>query len=73
MDKIRISLIIVAVLAVALMVGVTVTTDGLTGGTIIKNVNCYDSVDCNDNQENTLDFCQNPGTENSLCVNKPIK
>jgi hypothetical protein len=73
MDKIKISLIIVAVLAVTLIVGVTISTDGLTGGTIIKNVNCYDSVDCNDHQEKTLDFCQNPGEENSLCVNKPIE
>ena len=73
MDKIKISLLIVAVLTVALMVGVTISTDGLTGGTIIKNVNCYDGADCNDNLENTLDFCQNPGTEKSLCVNKPIE
>ncbi len=73
MDKIKISLIVVAVLVFTLMVGVTISTDGLNGGTIIKNVNCYDSVDCNDHQENTLDFCQNPGTENSLCVNKPIE
>ena len=73
MDKIKISLIITAVLAIALMVGVTISTDGLTGGTIIKNVNCYDNIDCNDQQADTRDFCQNSGTENSLCVNKPIK
>ena len=73
MDKIKISLIIVAVIAVALIVGVTISTDGLTGGTIIKKVSCYDGADCDDHQPNTLDFCQNPGLENSLCVNKPIE
>lgn len=73
MDKIKISLIVVVVLVFALLVGVTISTDGLTGGTIIKNVNCYDSIDCDDHQENTLDFCQNAGKEHSLCVNKPIE
>lgn len=31
---------------------------------------CYADEDCDDNIVQTDDFCRNPGTENSLCVNK---
>lgn len=34
---------------------------------------CYADEDCDDNIPQTDDFCRNPGTENSLCVNKVRK
>lgn len=31
---------------------------------------CYADEDCDDNISQTEDFCRNPGTANSLCVNR---
>ena len=73
MDRMKISLIIIAVLAVTAIVGVAINTDGFTGGTIIKSVSCFENADCNDHQDLTEDLCKNPGETNSLCVNKPIE
>lgn len=33
-------------------------------------VACYDDEDCDDTIAQTEDICRNPGTENSLCVNR---
>lgn len=65
-------LIIAVVIAVVALVSLTISST-ITGGTIIKKVSCYDKDDCNDHNEETEDSCKNPGTANSLCVNKPIK
>ncbi|PIZ51765.1 hypothetical protein COY27_02480 [Candidatus Woesearchaeota archaeon CG_4_10_14_0_2_um_filter_33_13] len=69
-DTVKIILIVVAVLAVASILAVSIKTDGLTGGTIIKKVSCYNDHDCDDHNSLTEDFCKNSGTEGSLCVNK---
>ena len=73
MDKIKISLIVLAVIALTVIVGVSVGTDSLTGGTIIKSVTCYQDIDCDDHQEGTVDMCKNSGKTNSLCVNRQIE
>lgn len=36
-------------------------------------VACYSDQDCDDTISQTEDICRNPGTENSVCVNKPKK
>jgi len=36
-------------------------------------VACYSDEDCDDNIPQTDDICRNPGTVNSLCVNKIVK
>ncbi len=36
------------------------------------DIRCVTNVDCNDNNSNTVDVCNNPGSENSFCTNNPI-
>jgi len=68
-DRKKLIVGIVVVLA-AIIVVVSFGADGITGSTVIKNVPCYEDIDCDDRREGTEDFCKNPGTEFSLCVNK---
>lgn len=46
---------------------------GVTGGAVTEEVACYADQDCDDKMANTEDICKNPGTEYSLCVNRPIE
>ncbi len=65
-------LTLVLILLVA-VIGVLIGQEGLTGATISQITACYNDEDCNDRSPNTLDTCKNPGTEYSLCVNRPLK
>ena len=71
MERKELYLIIAVVVTFAIIAGVFFSA-GITGGTIIKSVSCFEDQDCNDHNEETIDFCKNPSTEYSLCVNKPI-
>lgn len=64
---------IILLVGIILAVMMAVSKEGLTGATVIKSVSCYDGDDCIDDNPETDDWCQNPGTEESLCVNSPIK
>ena len=37
------------------------------------NIRCFNNGDCNDNNPNTVDICNNPGTEQSYCTNNNIR
>lgn len=45
----------------------------IVGSTVAKSVACMSNKDCDDRITATQDICRNPGTINSLCVNKPFK
>ena len=45
----------------------------IVGSTVAGSIACYEDKDCNDRITATQDICRNPGTINSLCVNKPYK
>ena len=36
-------------------------------------VACYSDDDCDDTLPQTEDICRNPGTEYSVCVNRPLR
>jgi len=42
----------------------------LTGQLVAGGVACYEDADCDDSMECTEDLCRNPGTEQSLCINR---
>ena len=67
-------------LLVLLLLGIMVTigffanfNEGITGTMVADTIACYGGSDCDDGIEKTEDICRNPGTEYSLCVNKPVK
>ena len=63
-------LLIVVIATVGLLIS---NNDGISGSTVIASVDCFENNDCNDHIEETEDICKNPGTDYSLCINKPIK
>ncbi|HLD72083.1 MAG TPA: hypothetical protein VJA23_00710 [Candidatus Nanoarchaeia archaeon] len=71
MERKELFFLLAVVMVIVVMAGVFFST-GVTGGTIIKSIYCYNDLDCDDGKENTLDFCQYAGTEQSLCVNKEV-
>ena len=47
-------------------------SDGCQNGECLE-IDCFNDLDCNDNNLSTIDSCSNPGTFNSTCVYTPIK
>ena len=72
MERKELYLIIAVAVTFVIIASVLFSASGITGGVIIKSVSCFEDNDCNDHNEETIDLCKNPGTEYSLCVNKPI-
>ena len=66
-------LLTMVLILLVVIVGVLIGQEGLTGATISQITSCYNDEDCNDRSSNTVDTCKNPGTEYSLCVNKPLE
>jgi len=75
MHKIRSALYILVLMGILVAVGFIVTNreGALTGATVVNTVACYENSDCNDHIDPTKDICLNPGTTQSLCVNRPEK
>jgi len=44
--------------------------DALTSAMVKDSIACYEDNDCNDRIDCTEDLCRNPGSVNSICVNK---
>ena len=64
-------LVILLLLAVLVVIGIVMSKGTLTGATTANTVSCSSNADCDDKIADTEDLCRNPGTEYSLCVNKP--
>ena len=64
---------IVALFAIVTVLGIVAVDDGGITGATLTNVACFHDKDCNDGINATQDLCRNPGTEYSLCVNKPVE
>ena len=62
---------IVLLLGIVVAFGVIIGQGEITGNIITNQVACYKNADCSDHIEETEDICKNPGTEYSLCVNRP--
>jgi len=70
--KTKSTLLIILLAGIMILIGVFASfNEGITGGTIAESVVCYEDLDCNDKLERTVDICRNPGTEYSICINKP--
>jgi hypothetical protein len=63
-------LVAIFLIVVIGVIGV-ISTGGLTGAVISNKVSCFENSDCNDHISETEDICKNPGSEYSLCVNRP--
>ncbi len=72
MSKVKLAVTLILLVGIVVALGLMVKNEGVTGGTVIKGVICYENADCEDQDLNTEDICRNPGTEYSLCVNKPL-
>ena len=73
MFKVKSMLLVIALVAVVGVVGLLMSNqEGITGGAVANTIACYEDSDCDDRIGATEDLCKNPGTEYSLCVNKPI-
>ena len=67
-------LLVLLLLTIMAMIGVFANfSEGITGNMVVDSIACYDDSDCDDRVEETEDICRNPGTEYSLCVNKPVR
>ena len=66
-------LLVTLLLTMMVVVGILASFgSGITGGVVADSVVCYEDAGCDDKLERTEDICRNPGTEYSICVNKPI-
>ncbi|MBR9682936.1 hypothetical protein GOV03_00145 [Candidatus Woesearchaeota archaeon] len=59
--------------AMAVVVLFSGFNEEMTGSIVVNSIACYENQDCDDRMEQTEDICRNPGTEYSLCVNKPLR
>jgi len=66
-------LLTLVLILLVVVVGILIGPEGLTGASTSQITVCYNDEDCNDRIPNTEDICKNPGTEYSLCVNKPLE
>ncbi len=69
----RIKSWLIVILFIVIMVGIGFllgSNQSIVGGSVVKTVACSDNSDCDDRISATEDICRNPGTINSLCVNK---
>ena len=72
--RIKSGLIIIMLVGVMVAIGFFLGfNQSIVGSSVAQTVACRDSSDCDDRITATKDICRNPGTINSLCVNKPIK
>ena len=71
MYKLKSLIIVFLLVGIVGMMGLILSHEGFTGAMITHKVSCYNDADCNDRIAETADVCKNPGTEFSLCVNKP--
>ena len=72
----RIKSILIVLLFIGVMVAIGMFlgfNQSIVGATVAKSVACENNKDCNDWISVTEDICRNPGTINSLCVNKRKK
>ncbi len=44
----------------------------ITGAPVVQTIACAADADCDDGLVMTEDFCRNPGTRYSLCVNQRL-
>ena len=70
---VRTFIVILVLVGIVVALGIVVGTNGITGGTVVNTIACYNNDDCNDQISATEDICKNPGTIGSLCVNRPIR
>ncbi len=73
MYKIKSLVLLVFLLFMLIGIGFIISNNNITGGTIAGSISCFNDQHCDDNIPETEDLCRNPGTEYSLCVNKPIE
>ena len=75
MHKIKSAFLILALVAILVVIGFMIGKGSqLTGTTTaVAAVACYEDQDCDDHIGATTDVCLNPGTEDALCVNRPVK
>ncbi len=67
------SLIVVLILvSIMAVIGIMVSKGSITGASVANTISCYNNQDCDDHIQKTEDICKNPGTINSICVNKEI-
>lgn len=72
--RIKSGLIVLLFVGVMISIGLFLGfNQSIVGSSVAKTVACVSSKDCDDRITATEDICRNPGTINSLCVNKPIK
>lgn len=72
--KIKSMMLIIVLIIIIAVVGVLVSNEnGITSGSVVKTISCYQDSDCDDRMSETKDICKNSGTEYSLCVNRPIE
>lgn len=59
------------IIVAAMMIGGT--REQITGRVVIEEgcyIECYDNIDCDDSNENTLDGCAYPGSCSSKCFHE---
>jgi len=75
MHRIKSAIYILILVGIVVAIGLVISnkSGSLTGAIIGPTIACYDNADCNDRIDATKDLCLDPGTINSLCVNRPEK
>ncbi len=74
--KLKSFLMLALLFVIIASIGFFASKGGMTGGAIgdiVGKIACYQDQDCDDKIAETQDICRNPGTEYSLCVNKPLE
>lgn len=65
-------LVVIALVGLLGGMGILVALGGSgVTGAAVAGIACYEHADCDDSIPATADVCLNPGTEDSLCVNRP--
>ena len=67
----KLVLVVVLLVAIVVVLGFTVSKEGLTGGAIVGSIACFEDSDCDDGISATKDMCKNAGTTDALCFNSP--
>ncbi len=66
-------MVVALLLGIVFGIGMVISPDGMTGGTVVEHIACYEDKDCNDFSELTEDVCMNPGEIDAVCFNRPLK
>ncbi|MBI2668878.1 hypothetical protein HYX14_03475 [Candidatus Woesearchaeota archaeon] len=64
-------IVVVVFIFIFVVLGILISKGGLTGAFTASGLACSEDADCDDKIAQTRDVCRNPGTEYSLCVNRP--